>query len=206
MNNRYRLTTDESVFSASWSSIGPPSASSHPRDLQAQRVRRTWRTMGRATISVALTLLAILFGYPGGHAQDNGPTDTDLRAGYCLGLLQSLIPLACQIPTGLPPASSDILKQGCQKQRNNYKRLSAYLEARGYLFGPKDPTVVLVAENRGITDSKNCEAERTPEEDACLMQCPTTDTNSFTACVDACPAPESCARQKQCRDLSFLPF
>jgi hypothetical protein len=169
----------------------------------APRGGKMCRTIGRVTISVTLTLLANLFGCGGGHAQDNGPTDTDLRAGYCLGLLNAL-PDPCKIPTAGFPALTYTVKQWCQKQQDAITRLSAYLEARGYQHGPKEPTGVLVAETRGSTDVRDCMADTTAEDRACLLKC--TDLNTAEACMAACPTPEACKRQERCRDLSFLPF
>jgi hypothetical protein len=168
---------------------------------------------------VSAALVALLLFIPAIHGvAEDGPTDADLKAGYCSKVLQSQSAIAqsCQRRTSDSPEVATLRDQECRKEQDNIQRVKDYLAARGYLFGPRDPTPVLIAGNRGDADFKACVEfanHPTPEASACMNKCEMKMLQSkgrsdfdFIACDDACPNPDSCRRLWTCNNLSFLPF
>jgi hypothetical protein len=166
------------------------------RDLSAQ-ARQGERAMGRSIVIVVLAAFVALLNES--YAQES-PTDTDMRASYCLAVIQDeWSPLPCAEPglSGLP-------KETCDEMANKIARLKAYLVARDFPLAQQDFTAVVVAANRGNADIKDCFATGlTPEYRACTIRCAQQHSD---ACALACPVPESCQRVRRCNDLGFLPF
>jgi len=84
---------------------------------------------------------------------EDGPTDADLKAGYCLNVNRDRDSqsLSCNQATSNPE-----FDKLCHEEQNNVQRLKDYLSARGYVFGPRDPTPILIAGSRGDADFKDC--------------------------------------------------
>ncbi|MGB8275700.1 MAG: hypothetical protein WCF16_10585 [Alphaproteobacteria bacterium] len=163
---------------------------------------------------VAVLVIASL-GTPA-FAQDNqsGPTDADLRAGYCLSVAKDVLAetQACQQAAALAGADTEpgkllgqTFKKLCDQQQSNIARLKSYLVARGYLVGPNDPLPILLAGRRGDDDFNACgnDADAKACSDKCWAARAETDA---VACAMACPVPDACKRTWPCNDLDFLPF
>lgn len=169
------------------------------------------------TVSAILFTVLVLEPAIRVFAQE-GPTDFDLKAGYCLNILQSEITnfQICQRVPSFPDLDKE-REASCLEHQNNVQRLKDYLGARGYLFGTRDPTPVMIAGSRGDADLKDCiefAKHPTPESSACMNRCmkklaqskdPSNDKD-FVPCANSCPTASSCARMRVCSELSFLPF
>jgi hypothetical protein len=165
--------------------------------------------MRRIAVILGLIFLATLFQGGGAVAQDSGPTDADLKAAYCLSVIQISWRRECTAVLS-DPSVEELRKKRCHDDQTNVERLKDYLVARGYLVGKKDPTPTILAGNRGSADFKDCVYSTqpvNPEEVACLVKCyAQPDVEHFNACHKACPTSDSCRRIQTCDDLSFLPF
>ena len=136
-----------------------------------------------------------------GLAED-GPTDADLKAGYCYNVLKDHSANTCPRQT-IPAILADV----CKKIQSDSQRLEDYLSARGYLFGPKDPMPIMIAGSRGDADVRDCKQSvdhPTPELASCEKKCDIRKSD-WTSCITPC-APSSCRRLWTCNDLNFLPF
>jgi hypothetical protein len=107
----------------------------------------------------------------------SGPTDSDLKAGYCLSIFQDReARLHPWENTSQNKELEEYWKKTCHEDQDKIARLNGYLEARGYVYGEKDPIPVVVAEDRGHTDSKDClqfVAGHRSDLDACRKNCET---------------------------------
>jgi len=165
--------------------------------------------MRRTAIILGLIFLAALFQGGGAVAQDSGPTDADLRAAYCLSVIQDMDTLTqvCTTASSIPSAA-ELRKKTCHDDQTNVERLKDYLAARGYLFGERDLSPAILAAKLGSTDFKDCvyaSQHQSPEEEACSKKC--LAQRDIMTCFEAsCPVPDSCRRLRTCNDLSFLSF
>jgi hypothetical protein len=164
-----------------------------------------------------LPITAAVFGLVmlvhGALAQDmqNGPTDSDLKAGYCFQVIQSRTAWYCR-----RAATQGVLRQSdqklCEDGKKTVERLNDYLSARGYILGPNDSMPIIIAENRGVSDWKGClqdANEPGSESKICTDRCDalmTGNSGVWASCMEACPVPETCQRIRRCNDLTFLPF
>jgi hypothetical protein len=171
---------------------------------------------------LATAVAALVFTSLGApvFAQENqtAPTDADLRAGYCLGVILGKLhnSQACEIAVASSKSNSEAdvklresAKQVCNEEQSDLNRLKDYLTARGYLLGESDPFPILVAKRRGDEDFSACtnEAISNTETKACLDRCQAVGaTADIMACSKTCPLPDACRRVRRCNDLSFLPF
>jgi hypothetical protein len=162
-------------------------------------------------VSAAIITLAAIRLATSAWGQE-GPTDADLKAGYCFSVTQDnfsgLMKQTCQRDASDPPELAKIKEKTCQDSQAAVQRLRDYLTARGYLLGTRDPTPIAIAGNRGHADWKECYQDifvnPTPEESACRSPC--MNSRDPSSCMQACPQPASCARVRSCYDLSYLPF
>ena len=156
--------------------------------------------MRSASLSAILFFLASLFHGSGVFAQDvqDGPANVELKAAYCLKVIQSRDMRFCT--TAPAPALAE-----CRNEQINVERLKYYLAVRAHLFGERDPTPVVVAGNRGGVDFEDCiETAHSNLIEECSKKC--FGQKDLSTCFDACPLPDSCRRVRECNDLSFLPF
>jgi hypothetical protein len=159
---------------------------------------------GKVVVCVALAVLTTLPRTTGAFAQE--ATDADLRAAYCLKVIQDRL-VWSQVCTrvGLPPALAEVNKQSCATENNSVARLKAYLTARGYVFAERDLTPVIVAANRGGADFRDCVIwADSPESTTCFNKC--WVQGGGATCIANCPVSEACRRVQSCSDLTFLPF
>jgi hypothetical protein len=162
-------------------------------------------------ISAAVIVCSMLGSSNNLLAQDaqSGPTDSDLKAAYCLSVVQGQE--ATMHPCGQTFSESQWLTEyfakACHEDQDKIARLKDYLTARGYMTGERDSMPAVVAADRGHTDYKDCDQFVTSHRgdlEACSKRCETQADKD--ACFNACPVPESCRRIRSCKDLSFLPF
>jgi hypothetical protein len=162
-------------------------------------------------ISAAVIVCSMLGSSNSLLAQDaqSGPTDSDLKAAYCLSVVQDREATfhPCQRTTQ-DQYLTEAFAKTCHEDQDKIARLNDYLAARGYVYGERDPIPVVVAGDRGLTDSKDCRQFTTGHRSdlsACAKRCETQVDKA--ACYNACPVAESCRRiWRSCSDLSFLPF
>jgi hypothetical protein len=104
--------------------------------------------MVRRRMALGVAFLALLMLQPvNGVLAEDGPTDADLKAGYCFNVFKYRSADMCVRQT--VPAVKNLLADECQKSQTDSQRLKDYLGARGYLFGPRDPTPMMIAGSRG---------------------------------------------------------
>ncbi|HEV3425242.1 MAG TPA: hypothetical protein VG105_15975 [Paraburkholderia sp.] len=136
------------------------------------------------------------------------PTDTDLRAAYCmaitkgqLGVLSSIFPdVATPGATDVP----DMVRKSWSEENDKLQHLRSYLVPRLQYI---DALSVLAAEKRGEHDVARVNNDQ--DLQACTARCPvpasTNDLDAYTACTRSCE-PEMLTRIWACNDLSWLPF
>jgi hypothetical protein len=156
---------------------------------------------------------ALLFLAVDALAQDSqtGPTDNDLKAGYCFDVLRKEADMSCLVARKLAnfPDVQRLEQQICNEKRKEQTRVEDYLAARGYLYGPQNPDAIIIAGNRGVADFNECKqvTERSGSwASACSARCSGLKGDSFQTCAKSCPTPDMCRRIQRCNDLSFLPF
>lgn len=150
-------------------------------------------------------------------AQDQVPSDAELRSAYCIPVLQQQLTLAKQIDAmdtkseNDPTTPADVRAQSLAtreaRQReiadldSALKRLQAYLLPR---FFQRDPVAMVAAQKRGETDWQQL-------ADGMQSQCATrcaaiTMSAEAVACINSCVNPELVARLKACKNPTWLPF
>lgn len=123
------------------------------------------------------------------------PTDTDLKAAYCIGVTQQTLSL---IPSDLPASASESM-------RDRLQHLQQYLLPRMPYI---DPLGIAAARSRGQGDAASA---TTPEALACAARCPVPPANTdpleaMKQCALSCDTGHRLPRIWACNDLSWLPF
>ena len=119
------------------------------------------------------------------------PTDTDLKAAYCIGVLQQEL---AQMPPGIPASA-------VQGQQEQIRHLQAYVIPRTQYI---DPLGLAVARTRGQNDAK---VLTDPDMQACSLPCATQpNADALRQCVLSCDTQHRLPRMWACNDLSWLPF
>ena len=133
------------------------------------------------------------------HAQQP-PTDTDLKAAYCIGVVQQNLTLIPAADLNRPDVT-DSIRKSLQDQLNH---LRAYLFPRMQYV---DPLGIAAARARGQTDAT---AVVGPEMMACASRCtapPNADAlTAMKQCALSCDTEHRLPRVWSCQDLSWLPF
>lgn len=135
------------------------------------------------------------------HAQafaQQPPTDTDLKAAYCIGVTQQTI---TSMPAGMPESLT-------ATEQDRLQHLQAYLVPRMQYV---DPLGLAAARARGQADER---AIVGPDMVACGMKCfaqPSSGPASVAQaaakqCMAACDTEHRLPRIWACTDLSWLPF
>jgi hypothetical protein len=131
------------------------------------------------------------------QAQDaQPPSDTDLKAAYCIGVAQQTL---TSMPAGMPDSLT-------AAQRDRLQHLQAYLVPRMQYV---DPLGLGAARARGQIDEQ---AVTTPDMVTCSSRCfaqpakPASDPTALKQCVQACDTEHRLPRLWTCADLSWLPF
>jgi hypothetical protein len=155
-----------------------------------------------------LKVVALLFALLCGNAAaQNVPTDNELFAAYCLGVVRTWeVELKCRPGDALCEGSDSVRQAGLDNAERS-RRLSQYLMSKGYGSGTRGMTAGaagLAAAEAGKRDANSCEPWVALERCAgvCFDQARSTQC---TTCLEANQS-EICRRAYRCRDLSFLPF
>jgi len=143
-------------------------------------------------------LLLVVTALPCALIADELPSQIDLKASYCLtvvqkqiGMVNEDIPKFRNYPTIYPQ-----LVDGLKKLNENLRRLQLYLVPRmSYL----DPIGLLAARKRAEEDFEQISRD----SDRCLKSCP--DVQCQLNC-DHSESEDASTRIRSCKDLSFLPF
>jgi hypothetical protein len=114
--------------------------------------------MTKLSIVAVVAGMTMLAGSALAKDTQDGPTDGDLKAGYCFQVIQSRTTFECQRARamGIATVLGQIHQKSCDDGQKNVERLNDYLSARGYISGPKDPMPIIIAEDRGASDWKAC--------------------------------------------------
>ncbi|AXF14572.1 hypothetical protein CUJ87_09290 [Paraburkholderia caledonica] len=151
------------------------------------------------------TMLTLCTAWPA-FAQDAPPTDTDLRASYCMAVIReeqantkAMFP---QVETDRASIPQPIVKSWTEAA-DRLNHLTLYLLPRTQYV---DSTGLLAANSRGRRDAQKVES---PEMMACAERCDETmrrgTPEELKACLRPCD-PEMLPRVWACNDLSWLPF
>lgn len=141
-----------------------------------------------ACLCVAASLHALAYA-------QQPPSDTDLRAAYCIGSIQQRITL---LGSNVPEAYT-------ASERDNLNHLQAYLLPRMQYV---DPLGLGAARARGQTDAN---ALADPVLMQCTTQCiplgpPKGTVETVKQCMAACDTEHRLPRIWACNDLLWLPF
>jgi hypothetical protein len=165
-------------------------------------------------IRLAILLCAVWMLPCIAKAQESQPTDTDLRAAYCLGadadwmaFLQQTFEEDVKTWTGTPEKLAQLTaaqNAASASLQHDMNRLRGYLLARGY-FTPNSVFQTLgiqIPLNQGKQDATDCRSHLTG---TCFLDC--LNKPDVEACQSVCPQPESCRHVRLClTNLSFLPY
>jgi hypothetical protein len=138
-----------------------------------------------------------------GSAAAQTISDTELQAGYCLGVSTSQVEeerAALESDPSLRNTPADILWILEERQ----KRFQDYLGAKGFTRD-RSPEALRSAFERGKKDVATCEADETYKE--CEERCDKDygqNTDALLDCLDRCPSPHSCDPLEKCLE-NFLP-
>jgi hypothetical protein len=144
-----------------------------------------------------------------GSAAAQTISDTELRAGYCLGVAMSHA--EAKTAELKEDTGDQIIKDYDQRTlrsiEERQKRFQDYLTAKG--TRDRSPEAFRIASERGKKDVAACEIELEQEfYKGCADRCERLsgeDESSYPACYDKCPHPDSCTRVGKCLE-NFLPF
>jgi hypothetical protein len=159
---------------------------------------------------IGAAMLAAIAMLSGGAFAQTGPTDTELRAAYCLGATKVTQQLSSQMWKEMQAAHADTSQAGVLIHRNLTEQDDRLDRLRAYVL-PKllaDQTLqIAIASKRGENDALQLQR---PEVLQCGMQCGVADPNSpgemakskscLTSCSPAAP------RIWVCNDTSWLPY
>lgn len=154
----------------------------------------------RSALAVAITLATLA----GDVAAQQPPTDVELRASFCIGVMQGTAAMARGILSGLKPGDppNDSATAMLATSEDNLRRLQSYVVPKmTYL----DPAALLLAHKRGQTDVASVETATT----TCVNRCTPLLPNHarVDACIAKCRAETPLfSRLDGCRDLNWLPF
>jgi hypothetical protein len=151
------------------------------------------------------TLLSILLSLTASvAAEPEKVSDTELRAAYCLAVVEGQ---QLNLANWMEQA---VVGKSLIERRDRFRD---YLLAKGFLGG-RDPVGLTTAMRRGTADENQCDHEaRSGEYKMCRDRCLagiTNDSGSETAqkamqCAVRCPSPQACDRVGRCSE-AFLPF
>lgn len=131
------------------------------------------------------------------------PNETDLRAAYCIPVLQHMISTTDAINASELGEFKDKM---LRDRRNDLHRVQSYLVPR---ITRLDPDGLMLAGNRGKIDAKEADAT---DLDRCSKECDAKVPNSppyeaMANCLSACyKAIPVLKRMSVCYDITWLPF
>jgi hypothetical protein len=162
-----------------------------------------WRNLALSSV-----LLLICIARPA-FAQFRPPTDTELKATYCLGIsqaqLQAIGPLDDLVRNAPPSEAKDKALQQHRDIEQRLARLRAYILPR---LGSVDAVALKVASDRAATDIRLAEDDANRLSAACRATSATTEAEAAAVleCVQRASPTEVSTRMKSCNDTSWLPF
>ena len=145
-----------------------------------------------------------------GSAAAQTISDTELQAGYCLGVTASQADARAAI---LKKEAGDPIMRNYDQDvlrhiQERHRRFQEYLIANGFTWD-RSSEALRIASERGKKDVATCDAELEQEfYKECDERCDKVleqNTDAGLACYDKCPSPASCDSLKKCLE-SFLPF
>jgi hypothetical protein len=136
-------------------------------------------------------------------AQEQTPSDRELKAGYCLGWFRARSQdrnTYCAGAVGTPLACpSDLVQQ----QDDELKRVTLYLMAKGL------PGGAIIAAGQGARDWKQCfQTLQAPQTQSCSDTCFARSLrrpDDVSRCIEACK-PDVCKRGGACDTMDYLPY
>ncbi len=132
------------------------------------------------------------------------PSQVDLKAAYCISVIQDDVAALSTPDLSLPDAAKQLVAAAREKAESNLRHLQRYLIPRiQYL----DTGAILAAAQQGKEDSALISKGHLGE--ACITSClpRRQEAKAWKACMIKCMESDSTyARLKTCSDLSFLPF
>jgi hypothetical protein len=156
--------------------------------------------------AIGLLIASLSMGTVHSQEQTQPPSDTDLKAAYCMGVVQGQIDIFQSAFPSLASGGADVPQGALNGWREYNDRLT---HLKSYLF-PRlpylDPTGLLVARNRAQQDMQQLQA---PDALACSQKCANVTSSGAIEeakrCLLSCN-PERLPRIWACNDLSWLPF
>lgn len=137
-----------------------------------------------------------------GSAAAQTISDTELRAGYCLGVSTSQAEwerAKLESDPSLRNMPADVL--GIIEERQ--KRFQDYLTVKG-VAKDRNPEALRIASECGKKDLATCETELEQFYKECAESCEKVEDESYPACYDKCPHPDSCTRVGKCEKFSSV--
>src|SRR5207244_1856025 len=139
-----------------------------------------------------VSLLAVaVFGFVGGafgQADLNGPTDTDLKAAYCLGSRSVQVAALrrwCDSLSVSDPSSVSDCRDQEWKSQADLDQLESYLLARGYALNDAEPLAISQQRRQGSHDNVAC-GRSMEAQGRIKQQCVDNCLVGQTECVDNC--------------------
>jgi hypothetical protein len=144
-----------------------------------------------------------------GSAAAQPISDTELQAGYCLGVSTSQAEMKA---AELKEEANDPILRAYEQDvlriiEERQKRFEDYLTAKGFTRD-RSSEALRIASERGKKDVATCRAELEQEfYKGCTERCDRFygNTDALLDCFDKCPNPNSCGRVSKCAE-NFLPF
>jgi hypothetical protein len=153
--------------------------------------------------AVLFALIVTGLGAGPAFAQARLPTDGELRAVYCIGIVQRELQLVgplFDLVRGSPPSEAkDKALQQQSDTEQNLARMRAYILPKiTYL----DPVALTLAKRRADTDMDFVAAEGAN----LATRCPEKSGSGLTECARKGSQSELASRIRGCNDTSWLPF
>jgi hypothetical protein len=136
-------------------------------------------------------------------AQDQKPTDQELKAGYCLGYLKAQSENRRSICAGLEGTAQACPSTLAQREDERLRRITLYLAAKGF------PNGAAIAAAQGTNDLHRClQGLAAPEMQACMVSCYARSSKTpddISRCSKTC-LPDTCTRSDACETMDYLPY
>jgi hypothetical protein len=142
-----------------------------------------------------------------------GPTDYDLFAAYCMGVMQRRLETdrywEAKCEWGRDEKLCYVTRQSIARGEEERARVRDYLQIRGYLSNgliAETQRGLTLANRNGYRDTAQCEVWNEEKRQFTLDRCGHIQSaDAFGACVQSLK-PEVCRQQLRCNDLSQLPM
>lgn len=154
----------------------------------------------RIVIGTAVAAIAVAFTSPA--MSQSAPSDTDLKAAFCAGVLKGYSP--ADTATAKTPDIARLEAETNAKVMAASQRIQAYLIPRGRFI---DSTSIFYAIAEGVraNDQAAARFKECQSDPASLSALAAKDAKALTDAMNRCQSAVS-ERIKPCFDPSFLPF